>query len=594
MARRGLLLALLGLVGLVSGQCTSPRQRPEIRSLSPEDRGRFFRALNELRSNGELNRLSKLHVDNADTIHGHPVFLAFHRVFVNDFAAALDRVDPGVPVPYWDWSLDASNPVTSSLFTSDYCGGNGSGDKNCVTSGPFANWEMKVDNPHCLARKFNQGNSIAPFWPPEALLSMQKTCSQYGALSSGIENGCHGAVHLGISGDMSTMFAPNDPFFFLHHGMVDKLWYDWQLASPEGRFQMYDSVNYSDGPVSADDAVPGYPNMRVKDSLDPRNGMCYVYVDSGSRAATKRLMQEVDRQSGASATDAEQPQQQQEQMSSMNMADKGANGSPNGPQNGSQDNGQSRTMPGDTANGPSSGSIVMPDAMAGAMGGGGGQPAGSGSQLDALTSQVSRLSGNGDDRAEASAALHDQQVGFLKDMILNGMTHNRGLDIASAFLHHRSRFLTRRADAILRRSQQEVPGLGLPDILSGLATGLLGSDGVVAHLLQGLGHVVEVLPQGLGKTLEAVGSIAENVTDDVFDILKLPKVDLSKVPEEERRIPYVAEVPDWWYTNNNLNATYAAQLRAQVHDIIDGFNRIPGYISPAVAHYVAKKYATEN
>ncbi|KAJ1723583.1 hypothetical protein LPJ61_005815, partial [Coemansia biformis] len=152
MTRCGLLLALLGLAGLVSAQCANPKQRPEIRSLSPEDRGRFFRALNELRKNGELDRMSKLHVDNADTIHGHPVFLVFHRVFVNDFAAALDRVDPGVPVPYWDWSLDASNPVSSALFTPDYCGGNGVGDKNCVESGPFSNWEMKVDSTHCLAR----------------------------------------------------------------------------------------------------------------------------------------------------------------------------------------------------------------------------------------------------------------------------------------------------------------------------------------------------------------------------------------------------------------------------------------------------------
>ncbi|KAJ2782828.1 hypothetical protein H4R18_002039 [Coemansia javaensis] len=565
MAKPRLILALLGLVGLAAAQCASPRSRPEIRSLSPDDRARFFRALNALRTNGELDRLSKLHVDNADTIHGHPVFLAFHRVFMSDFASALDKVDPGVPVPYWDWSLDASNPVTSDLFTDSYCGGNGSGDKNCVANGPFANWEMRVDNPHCLARKFNQGDSIAPFWPPEALLSMQNTCSQYGALSSGIENGCHGAVHLGISGDMSTMFAPNDPFFFLHHGMVDKLWYDWQLAQPDTRFQMYDNVNYADPAVSADDPIPGYPNMRVKDALDPRSNLCYVYIDSGSGAATKRLMQEVDRQSAAKAA----PQQPLPPGPDAPPADAPP--------------AASRQEGGDMPHGPQAdGSIV--DAPAG----------NSAAQLDALTSNVSQLSGDDEARASASAALHDQQVGFLKDVLLGGMSGNRGLDIASAFLHHRNRFLSRRAQAILRREQQhpeETKGLGLDQILSGLATGLLGKEGVVAHVLQGLGQVVEVLPQGLGKTLEAVGHIAEDVVGDVFDILKLPKVDLSKVPEEERRIPYVAEVPEWWYKNNNLNATYAAQLRAQVHDIIDGYNRIPGYISPAVAHYVAKKYA---
>ncbi|KAI9482019.1 hypothetical protein BX667DRAFT_466473, partial [Coemansia mojavensis] len=271
---------MLGIAALASGQCTNPVNRPEIRSMSPQDRSRFFAAVDKLRHNGELDRLSKLHVDNADTIHGHPVFLAFHRVFVSDFAAALNKVDPGVPVPYWDWSLDATNPAASELFTSDYLGGNGVGKDNCVADGPCADWKMDIDSPHCLARKFNQGDSIAPFWPPEALFSMQKTCNQYGALSSGIENGCHGAVHLGISGDMSTMFAPNDPFFFLHHGMVDKLWYDWQLMEPDTRFSLYDNVNYNDPPVSPDDTIPGYPNMRVKDSLDPRNGLCYTYGSS--------------------------------------------------------------------------------------------------------------------------------------------------------------------------------------------------------------------------------------------------------------------------------------------------------------------------
>ncbi|KAJ2617899.1 hypothetical protein H4S08_000134 [Coemansia sp. RSA 1365] len=578
MVKRIFLLSILGVVALVNGQCANPTPRPEIRSMSPNDRLRFFKALDGIRTNGELDRLSKLHVDNADTIHGHPVFLAFHRVFVNDFAAALQRVDPGVPVPYWDWSLDASNPITSDVFTSSYCGGNGAGANGCVANGPFANWQLNVDSKHCLQRKFNQGDSIAPFWPPEALLSMQNTCSQYGALSSGIENGCHGAVHLGISGDMSTMFAPNDPFFFLHHGMVDKLWYDWQLMQPNSRFQMYDSVNYDGPSVSADDTIPGYPNMRVKDSLDPRAGACYVYIDSGSGAAAKLLMQEINRQSGqqtggmpSSATPLTAPGA----TAGTPAALAAAASPPNSPM----------------TQFPGAGPLPPSDVATAASAAVNGMPSESAAQLDALTSHVSRLSGNSDDRAEASAALHNQQVGFLKDVILNGMQPNHGLDIASAFPSRNGRFLHRHANALMRRAQQEeTPGLGLDDILSGLTTGLLGSDGVVNHLLQGLGHVVEVLPQGLTETLKAVGGIAETVTNDVFDILKLPKVDMSKVPEKERQIPYVAELPDWWYKNNNLNATYAAQLRSQIHNIIDGFNGIPGYVSPAVAHYVAKKY----
>ncbi|KAJ1821177.1 hypothetical protein GGH91_003150 [Coemansia sp. RSA 2671] len=576
MAKSLLFLAALCLATVANSQCMNPTPRPEIRSLSAEDRGRFFRALNQIRSNGELDRLSRLHVENADSIHGHPVFLAFHRVFVNDFAAALNRVDPGVPVPYWDWSLDASNPITSDLFTNDYLGGNGKGDQGCVQSGPFANWQMSVDSPHCLSRKFNQGDSIAPFWPPEALLSMQKTCAQYGALSSGIENGCHGAVHLGISGDMSTMFAPNDPFFFLHHGMVDKLWYDWQLMEPNTRFQQYDNSNYKDGQVSGDDIIPGYPGMRVKDSLDPRSGLCYVYVDSGSRAATKRLMQEIDRQT--SGKNAGGPMSTQTGgPSQLASAPPMAPSSAPGP--GAQTGTTSPMRPQNT------------DIAAAARASGNGSPsAESAAQLNDITTQVSRLSGNDDSKASASAALHNQQINFLQNTLLNSMAGGRSLDLANAFHGHRHRFLRRLVNAVAPRGYTDEKALGSSDILTGLVGGLLGKDGLVGHLLQGLGHVVEVLPQGLGETLKAVGGIAEGVTNDVFDILKLPKVDMSKVPEAERRIPYVAALPNWWYEHNNLNATYAAQLHAQVHDMIDGYNSIPGYVSPAVAHYVAKKY----
>ncbi|KAI8323113.1 Di-copper centre-containing protein [Martensiomyces pterosporus] len=560
--------AVACLARLASTQCANPVPRPEIRSLSPEDRAWFFRALAKIRSNGELDRLSRLHVDNADTIHGHPRFLAFHRYFVYDFAQALNKAEPGVPVPYWDWSLDATQPATSELFTDAYCGGNGSGARNCVQSGPFANWQMKVDSPHCLAREFNQGDGISPFWPPEALLSMQQTCTQYGALSSGIENGCHGAVHLGISGDMSTMFAPNDPFFFLHHGMVDKLWYDWQLMEPNTRFQLYDNVNYDDPPVSSDESLPGYPSVRVRDVLDPRSGLCYVYVDSGSHAATKRLMQEVNRQAALKNGDPD--------AGPPPRSSSAGPGPGPAPPAGRAAHDESPHPPGSIAS------------AANAAGNGTPSPE-SAASLNDLTTQVSRLSGNGDAKAGASQALHRQQVDFLQNTLLNGLTPNRGLDLGSASLNRNNRLLRRRISLALRENKEE-KGLGLDDILTTLAGGLLGKDGLVGHLLQGLGNVVAVLPKGLGETLKAVGSIAENVTNDVFDLLKLPKVDLSKLSEQERRIPYVAALPDWWYQRNNLNATYAAQLHSQVHEIIDGFNRIPGYVSPAIIHYAAKKY----
>ncbi|KAJ1902361.1 hypothetical protein LPJ66_000121 [Kickxella alabastrina] len=615
-------IVALCISNLVNGQCANPRTRPEIRSMAPDQRARFIKALNLIRTNGDLERLSKLHVDNAEVIHGRPVFLAFHRVFVNEFASALDKADPGVTVPYWDWSLDATNPAASDLFTNDYLGGNGAGPQNCVQSGPFANWQLSVDSPHCLARKFNQGDNISPFWPPEALLSMQKTCMQYGALSSGIENGCHGAVHLGISGDMSTMFAPNDPFFFLHHLMVDKLWYDWQLMEPKTRFKLYDSTNYENQPVNANDLVPGFPNVHIRDILDPREGLCYVYVDSGSREATKRLMDEVDRQSNQRNSKAATSSASPSVSSSESSTSKSASPSESSATSDTSSATSSSSSPLSTSTASStssdatkSKSSTLPSrapsdktsqkqapssdndapalsevAAAASAAGNGMLSSESAAQLNDLTKQVSRLSGDSDARAGASSALHNQQVNFLQNAILNGLGGNRPGSLASAIVGRHHRFLRRYADELVRRNPEETRGLGLGEILAGLASGLLGKEGVVGHLVQGLSNVVQVLPQGLGETLKAVGSIADNVISDVFNILNLPKIDMSKVPEKERRIPYVAQLPDWWYQKNNLNATCARQLQAQIHEMIDGLNKIPGYVSPAVAYYAAKKY----
>lgn len=547
------------LASFANGQCGKPIVRPEIRSLSAADRARFFKAVGKLKEAGDLDRLSKIHFDNSETIHGHPVFLAFHRIFTNDFALSLNKVDPGVPFPYWDWSLDATHPAESVVFTSEYCGGNGKGPQHCVEDGPFANWKMDVEASHCLARNFNQGSQISPFWPPEALLSMQKTCSQYGALSSGIENGCHGAVHLGISGDMSTMYAPNDAFFFLHHGMIDKLWYDWQLMEPNTRFQMYDNVNYNDPPVSPDDVMPAYPKLTVKDALDPRKTMCYVYEDSGAHAATKRLMDEIDKQAAAKKDGAPPP-------SSSDTAT-----SPPPPSTNS-----------DPASNSASGAPPPPSS-----GSSGSSPGGPSAQLNALTAQASRLSGTPDERANAMDALHHQQMRFLQNTILNGMAggggaNGNGFDFNSFFQN--SHHFLRRADPAAKPAT---------DPVTGLVSGLLGPDGLVSHVLSGVGHLVEVLPKGLEATLKAVGGIAENVTDDVLGLLHIPKFNISAVPEKDRRIPYVAAMPDWWIKRNNLNATVAADLHKHIHGIIDGFNSIPGYYSPAVIHYASKKYASK-
>jgi len=44
--------------------------------------------------------------------------------------------------------------------------------------------------------------------------------------------GFHNLGHVWAGGSMLPMTSPNDPLFFIHHCMVDKMWHEWQLRFP--------------------------------------------------------------------------------------------------------------------------------------------------------------------------------------------------------------------------------------------------------------------------------------------------------------------------------------------------------------------------
>jgi hypothetical protein len=52
--------------------------------------------------------------------------------------------------------------------------------------------------------------------------------------------GLHGVGHFTIAGDPGSdpFISPNDPAFWLHHGMLDRVWSIWQSMAPENRTQV--------------------------------------------------------------------------------------------------------------------------------------------------------------------------------------------------------------------------------------------------------------------------------------------------------------------------------------------------------------------
>jgi len=251
--------------------------RKEFRDLSSQERTAFMNALVKVFKSSAWTSLSQTHVNNAHSAHNSPVLLPWHRQFVQQLQQELWKHDASVVMPYWDSSLDSQNPASSVIF--NYFGSSKQND--CVPDGPFANYKLAFPNNRCLVRGFNPtGVGMSTFVTSEALGQLVRTESDYSDFESAIEYGMHAVVHNAIggsSGDMSYMYSPNDPIFFMHHAFVDKLWYDWQILH---------GVNTYDGSVNgnlvatSDVMVPF--NVPVSSVMDAQGSLCYVYAQPGA------------------------------------------------------------------------------------------------------------------------------------------------------------------------------------------------------------------------------------------------------------------------------------------------------------------------
>jgi tyrosinase len=214
------------------------------------------------------------HINMTYHIHATADFLAWHRHFIHNYEQDLRNLCGYTgALPYWNWALDASAPQDSPLFNGDEysMGSNGqfipdrpnvylytqSVDMpagtggGCVTQGPFTNCTLNLGpldsptvqnvhsdyeyNPRCLHRDLNafftaQYNSFANI--TDLLLQsiyLEDFQNRMQGYFPGDAFGAHGGGHWAVGGDMADFHSsPADPIFFLHHGMIDKTWTDWQ------------------------------------------------------------------------------------------------------------------------------------------------------------------------------------------------------------------------------------------------------------------------------------------------------------------------------------------------------------------------------
>ncbi|KAJ7101352.1 Di-copper centre-containing protein [Mycena belliarum] len=280
-----------------------------------------------------------MHMEHLNTlIHFTGLFLPWHRWYVAVYESALkSKCGFNGASPYWNWVQDSSDVYDSTLFQeSDPLSGLGGWGNPAndfrVADGAFSNesaFRLTYPSPHTLRRNFTlqpflnfpfpgfltpsqeQLYANATFTPAERDKLVDGFVGDYKGFQTYLEgfNGSHAAVHLMMGGDLGgtcpddapqdcvggPTFSANEPLFWMHHAMVDKIWFDWQnkhsankMAFIGGSVEALENVTYyrefPNGAApffSINDTMPSdglFPQARIADVLSTTNGMlCYTY-----------------------------------------------------------------------------------------------------------------------------------------------------------------------------------------------------------------------------------------------------------------------------------------------------------------------------
>ena len=240
--------------------------------LSTVERGRFIAAVRELKNTfregsptsvydqyvGAHLGVVTLAFDIADQETGDPVpgsasgpaagvngglvgsaFLPWHREYLRRFELELQSIDSTVTLPYWDWT--DHEDTENVLFQESFLGDRGAAGGGSVTTGPFRQDEWPVlqelhfdwgqDPPVTLGTDLVRGSNegFDDLATPEDIRDVLRI-KTYPEFRDTLEFGekLHGYGHFWVGGSMGQMTSPNDPIFFMHHAMVDRIWDIWQ------------------------------------------------------------------------------------------------------------------------------------------------------------------------------------------------------------------------------------------------------------------------------------------------------------------------------------------------------------------------------
>lgn len=182
-------------------------------------------------------------VHEATHVHGGPAFITWHRELVNRFERLLRLADPTVALHYWDWTTD---PLSSpdgqggfvDLFTAQTFGSpTGRADVPfdlLDNGGVFAGSREDTGNDADPVQNILRGVSC-PAGTLDSDISritssdgfpQDQEWSVFRQAVEATHNNAHSVCMGGTIGNPHTAFE--DPFVFILHSNVDRLWAMWQ------------------------------------------------------------------------------------------------------------------------------------------------------------------------------------------------------------------------------------------------------------------------------------------------------------------------------------------------------------------------------
>ena len=269
-------------------------------------------------------------------------FLTWHRYFTWAYEQALrDECGYSGYQPYYNWPKWASDPTSSPALDGSDTSMSGNGAKQtgrnntcipatdlcqisiapgdgggCVTSGPFKDWQVNLGpvapaltdvptnpdptglgyNPRCLRRDISTAASNG--WTKDTdVLSLLLNNTNFYWFSTNMQGdfpagylGVHTAGHFTVGGDPGgdLFTSPGDPYFFLHHAMIDRTYWTWQNQDIAARqYAISGTITVNNSPPSRnatlDDVIDlgyvGVPSVTIRDASNTLGGpFCYIYT----------------------------------------------------------------------------------------------------------------------------------------------------------------------------------------------------------------------------------------------------------------------------------------------------------------------------